>query len=490
MNNKDLKKATISGLGFRFAERIIAQLVSTLVSIVLARILIPEDYGIVALVLILITLLNVFVDSGLGSALIQKKDADQTDFSTVFWSSVTLSLLLYVALFLGAPLFAKWYGKDVLTPIIRIMGLRLPIAAVNSVQHAFISKKLMFKKFFWATITGTVLSGVVGVWMALTGFGPWALVFQYLVNISVDTLFLWFTIKWRPLFKFSWQRFKELFSFGWKVLASGFLTSVYEEIRSLIIAGKYSTADLAYYTKGQQFPKLLANNVGTTITNVMFPVLSIYQDDLQRLKPVVRRSMRVCSYVMFPLLVGFAAIAESFVIVILTDKWLPVVPYIYLFCVFYLFKPLKVINQSSIKAIGKSNVYLALNIIEKTLGVILIVVTMDLGVIYLSLSAVVTYAIAAIMEMVANGVFLKYTFKEQLSDLLAPTLLSIAMCIPVFLLYYIEISVYLLLILQMMVGAISYIVFSKLFHVETYTYLKKTIKTYLIEYRHKKKKAK
>ncbi len=471
MDHKEIKKKTFSGLIYRFGERILAQLVSTIVSIVLARILMPEDYGIISLVTVLITILNVLVTNGLGTALIQKKESDELDFSTIFWASGLLSLLLYALLFFFAPLIANVYENALLTPILRVMGIRIPFAAINSVQQAYVSKKFMFKKFFWATLTGTLVSGVIGIVMALRGFGVWALVFQYLTNVCIDTVFLYFTVRWRPRFLFSFSRFKQLFSFGWKILVGGLVTTIYEELRSLIIAGKYSTADLSYYTKGQQFPKLLSNNVATTITNVMFPVLSLYQDDKEGLKRAVRKSMQTCAYAMFPMLFGFAAVAETFVRVILTDKWLPAVPYIYIFCIFYMLKPLKTINQSCVKALGRSGLDLAMNFIEKGVGILLIVVSMHFGVIYLAASAVVTYILSALMEMIANRFLIRYSFREQIGDIIAPLLLSCLMAIVVYLLGKTELNMYLLLVLQVLAGGLIYWLFSALFRLKSYRYL-------------------
>lgn len=476
MNLSDLRHSAISGLIYRFAERISAQLVSAVVTIILARILLPEEYGIVSIVVAIITILNVFVESGLGVALIQKPDSDQLDFSTVFWASIVFAILLYAIMFVAAPFIADQFEEPVLTPVIRVMNLRLILAAINSVQNAYVSKKLMFKKFFFATLTGTVLSGIVGISMAYLKFGVWALVFQYLTNTAVDTVFLFLSIKWYPSFRFSFPRFQSLFSFGWKVLVSGMLSAVYEEVRSFIIAGKYSKADLAFYTKGQQFPKLLANNTSTTITNVMFPIFSHINAGNGELKHAVKRSLLLCSYVIFPIMVGFAACANNFVIVFLTEKWLPCVPFIYMFCIYYLFKPMKVINQSCLKATGKVSTYMWLNVAEKVLGILLILVTMKHGTIYLALSAIVTYVIIAFAEMVFNGIVIAYSIFEQIRDLLSNVILSCCLFLIVFFTGRINISSLILLILQFVVGCSSYILLSAILKNESFYYLLNQIK--------------
>ena len=241
-------------------ERCGAQLVTFIVSIVLARLLDPVVYGTVALVTVIITLLQVFVDSGLGNALIQKKDADDTDFSTVFYFNIGMCLVLYAGLFFLAPLIAKFYGITELTPVIRVLGLTLVISGIKNVQQAYVSRHLMFKKFFFSTLGGTICAAIVGIALAVLGYGVWALVAQYLVNLLMDTVILWFTVKWRPKLVYSWHRWKGLFSFGWKLLVAAIIETVYQDIRQLIIGKKYSSEDLAYYNKGKQFPNLIVNH--------------------------------------------------------------------------------------------------------------------------------------------------------------------------------------------------------------------------------------
>ena len=234
-----LTNKTLSGVMWKFGERISAQLVSTLVSIILARILMPEDYGVVALVTIFITICNVFVTSGFGTALVQKKDADDLDFTSVFYFGLFFSILLYVGIFFAAPLIARFYENEILTPVVRVMGLRIIIASINSVQHAYIGRKMQFRKFFIATLFGTIASGVVGVWLAYNGYGVWAIVAQYLTNVCIDTIVLAFVIKWIPKLRISFKRLKSLFSFGWKLLVSALIDTGYNELRSLIIGKKY-----------------------------------------------------------------------------------------------------------------------------------------------------------------------------------------------------------------------------------------------------------
>ena len=280
------KNGLLENFIWKLAERFSAQLISTVVSIVLARLLAPEDYGVVSIVMIFITLANVFVSDGFGSALIQKKNANALDFFSVLYFNLAFSCVLYAILFFAAPYVSAFYGDgyELLNPILKLLGLRIILTAVNSVQQAYIAKKMIFRKLFISTIFGTVASAVVGLIMAYSGYGVWALVAQYLVNVSVNTLTLFFVIKKKPRFIFSFSSLKALFPFGARILGKGLLTTGFEELRALIIGKVYSSADLAYYDKGKNFPVLIVGNVNSSIGAVLFPKMSKEQDNKERLK--------------------------------------------------------------------------------------------------------------------------------------------------------------------------------------------------------------
>ena len=356
----ELKQKTISGVFWRFSERITAQLITFVVSIVLARIIAPEQYGIIAVTTIFINIFNVFVTSGLGTSLVQKKDSDDKDFSTMFYASLVLSAILYGILFFGAPLIANIYHNDILIPLLRIMGLRMPIAAINSIQQAYVSKKMIYKKFFISTLFGTIVSAFVGIYMAIKGYGAWALVGQYLTKCAIDTIVLAIVIDWKPKLYFSFERFKKLFSFGWKIMASSFIGTLFNQLKGMVIGKKYSSSDLAYYNKADQIPSLINNNVGLTVESVFFPTLSQLQDDRENVKQAVRKMLRMSCYVLSACLLGLAAVAKPLILILLTKKWLPCVPFIQVFCVQYSFSILGGVNLQALKGIGRSNVILKL----------------------------------------------------------------------------------------------------------------------------------
>lgn len=473
MANESLKKSAVSGLIYRFGERIFAQLVSTIVTIILARILLPEEYGIISLVTIFITLFNVFVSSGLGNALIQKKNSDEYDFSTILWAGILLSIVLYAIVYFMAPLVATYYSEPIITGVLRVMGLRLPIAAINSVQHAFISKRFLFKLFFFSTLGGTIVSGAIGIAMAYHGFGVWSLVAQYLINGLIGTIILGLSIKWRPKLYFSYVRFRGMFSFAWKKIVSLLVNELYEEFRGLIIAKKYSVADLSYYSKGKQFPQLIGNNVSATLTNVMFPVFATIQDNRVKLRAALRRSMRISNYVLFPVMIGFAVVAENFISVILTDKWLFAAPYMRIFCLVYIFKPMRNINKSAINAIGRSDIDLYANIAEKIIGVVTIMIAMNMGVLYLAWSVLVTYIIGTLINAYINGKFLQYSVKEQLGDMASAFALSAVMGIVVYYAGYMPVNnKIVVLLIQMITGGFVYLTLSAIFKVDSFIYIK------------------
>lgn len=456
----DLKHKVLSGLFWKFGERISAQLVSTIVSIILARLLDPEHYGIVALVFVFINIANVFVTSSFGNALVQKKDVDNVDFSSVFFLNAGLSILIYIILFIMAPFIAAFYNMSLLTPVIRVLSLRIPVAAVNSIQQAYVSRNMMFKRFFWATLFGTVVSGVIGVLLANKGVGVWALVTQYLLNTCIDTVFLWITVKWRPELKFSWQRAKGLLSYGWKLLVSALISTGYGELRSLVIGKKYTSSDLAFFNQGDKYPKLIVNNVNVSISGVLFPAMAQVQDDRVRVKKMTRTAIQVSSFVMWPLMVGLAVTAESFVRILLTDKWLPCVPYIRIFCFTYGLWPIHTSNLESIKAMGRSDLYLKLEISKKLVGITSLVAAIPFGPLAIAYSLIVSDVLSALINAYPNIKLLNYKYSEQIKDLFPPLIIAGVMAAVIYPIKFLNFGDWTTLSLQVVTGAVVYVVLS------------------------------
>lgn len=468
MTSTDVKKKTISNLMWRFAERCGAQGVSFIVSIILARLLAPDIYGTVALITVITTILQVFVDSGMGNALIQKKNADDLDYSTVFYFNFVVCIILYAGMFFAAPSIATFYEMPELTPLVRVISLTLVISGIKNIQQAYVSKHLLFKKFFYATIGGTVLSAILGITMAYLGFGCWALVVQQLSNAMIDTSILWITMEWRPKWMFSFERLKGLLSYGWKLLVSSLLDTVYNNMRQLIIGKFYTSSELAFYNKGKQFPSLIVMNINSSIDSVLLPIMSQEQDNSTRIKSMTRKAIRTSSYIMWPLMIGLAIVAEPLISLILTDKWLPCVPYLRIFCFTYALWPIHTANLNAIKAMGRSDMFLKLEIIKKVLGVISIVATLPFGVFAIALGYMVTGPLSAAVNAFPNRRLLNYSFKEQCTDLLPFFLMSGIMGVIIWPVQYLALHKIVIIALQVLVGGFVYIVESKILHVDVF----------------------
>lgn len=470
------KNSALKNLIWRFAERCGAQLVTFIVSIVLARILAPEDYGQIALITVFTTIMQVFVDSGLGTALIQKKDANDLDFSSVFYFNFVICLVLYVVMFVAAPFIAGFYGDSSLTPIIRVISLIIIISGVKGIQQSYVSRNMLFKRFFYSTLGGTIFSAFLGIALAYTGFGVWAIVAQQLSNTAIDTLILWLTVKWRPKRMFSWRRLKGLLSFGWKMLASSLLDTVYNNVRSLIIGKMYSSSDLAYYDQGKKFPNVIVTNINTSIDSVLLPTMASAQDDADRVKSMTRRAIKTSTYIMAPLMTGLAFCAEPIVGLVLTDKWLPCVPFLRIFCITYMFYPIHTANLNAIKAMGRSDLFLKLEIVKKVVGIALLLSTMWFGVMAMAYSLLISSVLSQIINSWPNRKLLRYGYLEQLKDILPGIALAVLMGCCVNLVGLFHLTNIVTLLIQIPLGAVIHIVSSALLHLESFEYMRNLIR--------------
>ena len=479
MAEKNLLLKTSSNLLWRLAERCGATGVAFVVSMVLARLLAPEDYGLIALVTVFTTILQVFVDAGLGSALIQKKDADDLDFSSVFYFNVVFCLLLYGLLFLAAPYIARFYEKPELTALVRVLGLTVVISGVKGIQQAYVSRNLMFKKFFFATLAGTIGAAGVGIWMALKGFGVWALVAQQLFNTVVDTAVLWLSIRWRPKKAFSLERLKQLFRYGWKLLVSGLINAVYEDLRQLIIGKMYTAENLAFYNKGQQFPMMIVQNINTSIDSVLLPVMSNVQDQREQLKAMTRRAIVTSSFFMWPMMLGLAAVGENLITFLLTEKWLPCIPFLYIFCFTCGLQPIHTANLNAIKSIGRSDLFLKMEIFKKTVGLVIILISMNYGVLAIGIGTAVYSIFASVVNTFPNRKLLDYRYFEQIKDILPSFILAFVMAAVVYCLPVRILPIWAQLLIQVPVGAVIYAAGSALLKMEGYVYARKIISALL-----------
>lgn len=473
--NNSLKAKTLSGVIWKFGERVSAQAVNFIVSIILARLLLPEDYGLIALVTVFITICNKVVVSGFATSLIQKKDADNLDFSTVFYFSLAVAVVLYAGLFFAAPFIADFYSAEsdpeLFIQVIRVMGLNLFIIAVNSVQQAYVSRTMQFRKFFFSTIIGTVASAVAGIAMAYGGCGVWALVAQNLILAVVNGIVLWFMVKWRPQLKFSFKRLKALYAYGWKIFVASLIKILYTDLRSLVIGKVYTSADLAFYNKAQSFPQLIDTNVEGTIDSVLFPAISKKQSNVDDMRAMLRRAIKTTSFILMPLLVGLSAVAKPFIIILLTDKWAESIPLMQILSFSFIFAPVELENLQAIKAIGRSDIALKIEIIKKVAGVLILIASIPFGVTAIAVGMVISTTLSAIINAIPNKKLLGYTFKMQLKDVLPSLVISLVMFGAVYPISLLNINVWAMLFIQVGLGAVIYIGLSALFKLESFTYI-------------------
>lgn len=473
------KQSVISNLIWRFMERCGAQIVSFVVSVVLARILEPSLYGSIALVTAITSILQVFVDSGMANALIQKKDTDDLDYSSVFYFNIAFCLVLYAGLFLMAPVISRLYKNLALVPVIRVLGLTIVVSGMKNVQQAYVSKTMQFRRFFFATLGGTLFSAVLGITLAYRGFGVWALVAQQLSNVTVNTAILWFTVGWKPKRMFSLRRLGGLIRYGWKLLASALLDTVYLKAYQFVVGLKYSTTDLSYYNKADQLPVLIVENINASIDSVLLPVLSAEQDDKTRVREMTRRAIKTSTYIMMPLMAGLAVCAEPLIRLLLTEKWTPCVPYLQVFCVIYAFYPLHTANLNAIKAMGRSDVFLKLEVTKKAIETLILLNTVRYGVMAIALGQLASSIMAQLINAWPNRRLLDYSYLRQLRDMLPAIGLSVFMALCVYPVSRLGLNDWFTLLLQVPLGVVVYVAGSKLLHIDSFEYILAIIKRML-----------
>ena len=471
MPDNNLKTTVLTSLFWKFLERGGVSGVQLIVQIILARLLLPADYGIIALIVVFISISQVFVQSGLGTALVQKKNVTDADYSSVFFLSLGIALVFYCILFLGAPFIAAFYNQPLINPVLRVLGLTLFFGAINTIQNAVIARNFLFKKLFVSSLGAVIFSGVAGIAMAYSGYGVWALVCQQLTSIMALCLIMWFTVKWRPKLLFSLIRVKELFTFGWKLLASGLIDVTVTNLSSLIIGKLYPASML-------EFPHLLMSNVDNSINAVMLPTYAKNQDKRPMVKQIMRRALVTSSFLVFPAMAGLAAIAETLVKLLLTDKWLMCVPFLQIFCAVYAFWPIHTANLQAINALGRSDIFLRLTIVKEIVVLVVLAITIPIGIYAMALGRIVTGVISMIINAYPNKLLLEYSFTEQWRDLMPALILSLIMFGAAYSVLFLGLSSWETLLLQIVVGVVFYMGLAWLLRLEALTYMMNTTKEY------------
>lgn len=471
----------LSSLIWKFLERVGVQGVQFVLQIVLARILSPEHYGMLSIMIIFVNLANVFIQTGFNTALIQNKDVTEEDYSSVLWVTLGAGGILYGVIFATAPLIGEFYNMpDVVKPL-RVLAVMLFPGALNSIQLARISRALDFKKVFYSNFAAIVIAGVAGVAIACAGGGVWALVAQSLINTIVACIVMFFTAKLKLHFKCNFSRVKVLFAFGWKLLVSGLIETLYQDLSSLIVGKKYNSTTLAYYDRGKKFPQTIMMVVNSTVQSVMLPAMSSEQDDKTKVKELTSASLSVTSFIIFPVMAGLAAVAEPLITILLTEKWLMAVPYMQIFCFIFALIPTATANLQAINAIGRSDIFLKLEIIKKIEGVTFLLISVFLfeSPIAIAIADAIASVIGWFINAYPNRKLINYSYKEQLGDFLPSLLISLVMFVAVLFVGKLELNVFLLLILQVFVGVVVYIVLSVIFKPKAYIILKEKTKEIL-----------
>lgn len=475
MERHKLAIDSLANMIWRFAERTGAQIINFIVAIVLARVVGPDIYGTVAIITVFITILYTFVDGGFGNALIQKKDADELDFSTVFYFNIVTCIVLYVFLFVAAPYIARIYGNQELTELIRVLGITLLISGIKNTQQAYVAKNMLFKKFFWSTLIGTIGAGLLGITMAYNGKGAWALVCSHLFNSVVDMIVLWFTVGWRPIKSFSLKRLKRLFSYGSRILGANCLQTIYSNIYDLVIGKTYSSAELAYFNKGKAFPMFVVNNVDDAITSILFPVMSERQNDICRVRILTKRAIKTNFFIMTPILLLLAVVAEPLVKVLLTEVWLDCVPFLIVFVLIQIGRPLATSNLEAVKALGRSDLFLRLEVIKDLCGISIFFITVRESVFEIALGLLINSVICQIINSWPSKKLIQYGLAEQLSDVLPIICLAVISGGISYTMKYFILNDYALIIMQIICFMSVYLGLSELTNLEAFAYTKDVV---------------
>lgn len=478
-NVSNIKKKSLTSFVWRMGEGIIAEGMTFIVGMVLARLLMPEEFGLVALTGLVLAVVNVFADCGLGQALIQKKTIDDLDTNTVFFSGLALSTMLYVCVFFLSPLFAKIFHQPSISSLIRVSALMLFFSSYNSVQTAEISRALDFKKFFYVGIISSFVSGAVGVCMALSGMGVWALIAQRMSYTLTKTITLNRIVKWIPRFQFSIKRFCSLFSYGINLMASGVIGMIFNQMKGFLIGIKYEPSDLSYYNRGESLPSILCNNINGTVNQIMLPTLSKLQENPDAMKAGLRRSISLSSFLLFPMMFGLVATSENIITILFSDKWLCSVPFLRIISIGYCFQILSSANLMAVNAIGRSDISLKLEFVKKPIFLVLLLIGMHIGPLAIAFSVTVNSIFAMIINAWPNRKLINYSLFEQWKDLFPQFLIAIFMSVVVALLGMLDINMYLLFICQVALGVSVYLGMSKLFKLEAFNYAERTIKELL-----------
>ena len=473
--SESLKNKTVKGTVWSSLDAFLGQGITFLVGLVLARLLSPEEYGLIAIITIFISVFNSIVDSGFSNALIRKQDATEADYNTVFYTNLAISTVLSTALFFGAPLIADFFSRPQLTSLTKAMSSVVIINAFAIVQNIRLTKNIDFKTKTKVSLIASLTSGVIGIAMAFGGFGVWSLVAQQISKQLLNSVFLWFFIRWMPKLLFSRKSFKEMFDFGWKLLVSGLINTIWTEIYQVIIGKFYQPQTLGQYTRAQQFSSIFSSNLTSIIQRVSYPVFSQLQDDKERLKSGYKRIIKITMLVSFVLMLGLAAIAKPMILVLIGDKWLPAVPFLQILCFNMMLYPLHSINLNMLQVQGRSDLFLKLEIVKKIVGVIPLCLGIFVNIYYMLIGSVFVGFFSYFLNARYSGPFLNYSIKEQVKDIMPGFSIALLVALPVYAISYLPLNPFILLPMQLLVGLLIVLILCEKAGLEEYKEIKSIV---------------
>ena len=471
----DIKKKAVHGVFWSSIDRFATQGISFIFSIILARILAPKDYGVVAMIVVFTAIAQAFVDSGFSNALIRKPDLKEKDLSTAFYFNIVVGAVCYGVLFFASPFIADFYNTPILSPIIKITALSVPFNSLCVVQRAILTKRVDFKTQAKVSIICTIVSGIIGLVLAYSGYGVWSLVVQSTFAALVNCLLLWIFSNWRPTLTFCRESFKYLWGYGSKLLASGLLDTTYNNIFPIVIGKFYSPVQLGLFSRAQSYSSLLSSNITGILQRSTFPVLSLIQDDDERLRIDYRRLLRVSAYIIFPLMIGLAALAHPLIITMITAKWEACVIYLQVICFAMMWYPIHAINLNLLQVKGRSDLFLRLEIIKKILGVSIMCITIPMGVLAMCCGMVCSSILCVVINTHYTGKLINVGYFRQMKDLLPILAASLATGAIAYAATLPFTSEYVKLIAGFLAGTIAYVAISIVFKFPEYHEIKSII---------------
>ena len=483
MQQESLKNKTIKGVGWSAADALLGQGVTFIVGLVLARLLSPDEYGLIGICLIFTTVLNGIVDSGFSNALIRKKDVTDKDYNTMFTTNMAISIVLYVLLFISAPFVSDFFHRVELTALVRVTGLILFFNALSITQVTILTKNIDFKTKTKASLVSAIISGVIGIAMAFMGYGVWSLVAQQLSKQLLYTLCLWVLSKWWPKFTFYKDSFKYMWGFGWKLLASGILNNVWNQLYQVVIGRCYTSSTLGHYTRANEYASIFSSNLTSIVQRVSYPVLAEIQDDKERMVQGYRKVIKVTMFVTAVCMISLGAVSEPLIYTLIGTKWHEAATYLPLICISMSLYPLHAINLNILQVLGRSDIFLYLEILKKIVGIVPIVIGIFCGIYYMLLASILTGVISLYLNTWYTGKTLNYSFWKQLRDITPSYFTALVIALAVYFLKYLSLPYYIVLMLQIIVGIVACITISEIFKFDEY----KELKTIVIKVVNRKK---